>query len=268
MKVLGIDTHGSLGGAAIVSDKAVLGQILLNVEGAHSEHLPDAIHRLLQTVPAQLADKTLAEMANMNDAVSQVPSASVSGAAPGRANPPIDGIAVAQGPGSFTGLRIGVTTAKALAYAWGVPVIGVSTLEAIAYQLQHVAPVQAVLLNARRQRVFGAVYHLGQDVPLILEPDIYPIDDFLAATIAALHPHDTIVAGGDGAQLFEKKLAAAWGEYWVRVSPLWVRLHSASVALVGARQLAEGKQDDPFTLAPNYLRKTEAERIWERRHQS
>lgn len=259
LKVLGIDTHSSLGGAAIVSGTTILGQILLNVEGAHSEHLPDAIHRLLRTVPAQ-ATKVAQSSKAHNAQASEKASASPA--------PPVGGIAVAQGPGSFTGLRIGVTTAKALAYAWDIPVVGVSTLEALATQIASVAPVQAVMLNARRQRVFGAVYRLPESNPVVLEPGLYPIDEFVAAAQAALHPHDTIVAGGDGVPLFKEKLAAAWGKYWVRISPLWVRLHSASIALVGARHLAEGKRDDPFTLAPDYLRKTEAERIWERRHQS
>lgn len=265
MRVLGIDTHSSLGGAAIVSDTGILGQILLNVEGAHSEHLPEAIQRLVQTVPQE---ENKAPSAKLKARGTSKSADAEQGDMPSNSVPPIDGIAVAQGPGSFTGLRIGVTTAKALAYAWNLPVVGVSTLEALAFQLHHVAPVQAAMLNARRNRVFGAIYRFGSEEPTVIQPDIYPLDDFLAAAQANLHADEAIVAGGDGVQLFEAEIAAAWGDRWARVSPLWVRLHSASVALVGARMLAEGKRDDPFTLTPNYLRKTEAERTWESRSRS
>lgn len=263
MRVLGIDTHSSLGGAAIISNAGILGQILLNVEGAHSEHLPEAIRRLVQTVPAVENPTPSAKLKARS--ILQPPER---GDMPSHTAPPIDGIAVARGPGSFTGLRIGVTTAKALAYAWNLPVVGVSTLEALAYQLHHVAPVQAAMLNARRNRVFGAVYRLESEAPVVVQPDVYPLDDFLAKAQAALGADDTIVVGGDAVQLFEAEIAAAWGERWARVSPLWTRLHSVSVALLGARMLAEGKRDDPFTLTPDYLRKTEAERTWESRYRS
>ncbi len=265
MRVLGIDTHSSLGGAAIVSDAGIIGQILLNVEGAHSEHLPEAIQRLVQTVPRV---ENLAPSAKLKARGIAEPAESQQADGPSETAPPIDGIAVAQGPGSFTGLRIGVVTAKALAYAWNLPVVGVSTLEALAYQLHHVAPVQAAMLNARRNRVFGAVYRFGREASAVIKPDIYPLDEFLTAAKAHLQTDDTIVAGGDAVQLFEAEIAAAWEDRWIPVSPLWTRLHSASVALVGARMLAEGKRDDPFTLTPDYLRKTEAERTWESRYRS
>src|SRR5690625_3200471 len=113
MRVLGIDTHGNVGGAALLAKGQLLAQVHLSVRATHSEQVLPSIELVL----AEAMERA-------------------------REEPPVDAIAVASGPGSFTGLRIGVVTAKSLAYAWKVPVIGVNTLEALAFQTRSVAPLQ------------------------------------------------------------------------------------------------------------------------------
>ena len=126
MAVIGIDTAGRLGGVGVVSAGRLLGATVLGVEEGHSQNLLPALESLMERL-----DLT--------------PAA-------------VDGIAVAIGPGSFTGLRIGVAVAKALGYAWGVPVKGVSTLLATAWPLAGVPGVICASLDARKEHVFSATY--------------------------------------------------------------------------------------------------------------
>jgi len=124
--VIGIDTAGRLGGIGIVSEGRLLGAEVLGVEEGHSQNVLPALESLMRAL----------------------------GLGPGA----IDGIAVSIGPGSYTGLRIGVAVAKGLAYAWGVPVRGVSTLLATAWPLGGVRGVICASLDARKEHVFSAIF--------------------------------------------------------------------------------------------------------------
>lgn len=240
MRVLGIDTHGPFGGAAVWCDGEAVAELLLSVRATHSEQLLPAIEAVL----------TLA------------------GAAHGA--PPVDAVAVAVGPGSYTGLRIGVVTAKSLAYAWRVPVVGVSTLEALALQNYGVAPVLVGMVSSRGDRLFAAAYRYATPpaadryvapVPLVA-PGHYTIREFLQAVAALGEP---AACAGDAVCGFEEEIRAQLGNRWVQLPAAWTRLRSATVASLGALLLASGRAADPFTLAPEYLRMSEAEIRWQSR---
>lgn len=246
MKVLGIDTHGAVGGVALIDDDTLVGQILFRADASTDERLAESIAHLLR-----LREGVWPATAH-----------------PLRAGTPaVDGIAVSSGPGSYTGLRIGVTTAKVLAHAWGVPLVGVGTLRALAYQLRWVAPVQATLLHARRDRVFAGVYRgeNGAEPQEVVPPGIFTFDEYVRRLTELILPGERVVACGDGAIVFDEALDAALGEARVRIPAHWVHLHGASVAALGREDIAAGRRDDPFTLTPNYLKKTEAELRWESR---
>jgi tRNA threonylcarbamoyladenosine biosynthesis protein TsaB len=163
----------------------------------------------------------------------------------------IDLVAVTVGPGSFTGLRIGVTTAKAFAYAAGCEVIGVNTLDVIATQVPPSdAPLWAVS-EAQRQELFAACYIRGENGALQTEREttIIPQD----AWLATLRPGDHVT--GPALRRLAAQLphgvTAAPSESW---QPLAATL--GSVAWSGYQS---GRRDDLWKLVPNYYRASAAE---------
>ena len=129
--VLGIDTSARTGSVALCDGESLTGEFTLGMERQHSERLMPALDSLLAVSGVGMEDVEL--------------------------------IAVARGPGPFTGLRVGITTAKALAYGLGVPAVGVPTLDAIAYGHRHSARDVCVLLDARKQEVYAARYEAVTD---------------------------------------------------------------------------------------------------------
>lgn len=244
MRVLGIDTHGSVGGAALVADGELLSQVHVSVRATHSE-------QLLPTIELVLAEAM----------------------AYSKGKPPVDAIAVAVGPGSFTGLRIGVVTAKSLAYAWNVPVVGVGTLEALAFQTRRAAPLQVAMVASRRDMLFAGGYtypnSARDDVytppQRVIEPGHYIIDDLLHAVDEA---GLDVVCVGDAVLGFEERIKERLGARWISLPPTWQKLHSGTIAHLGGLLLEAGQGNSPFELVPEYLRKAEAEIRWQSKFKS
>lgn len=235
MRVLGLDTSTDTGGVALIEGNRLTGEYTLNLQRTtHSE-------RLLPTVERVLADAGF-----------------------GPEEKP-DGIAVALGPGSFTGVRIGVVTAKAFSFAWQVPVVGVLTLEALAYQMSGTTPFACPLMDARNGNVFTAVYDVRGPVPTpLLEPALRDAAAWFASLGEAL-PEGDIVFGGDGLFSYWAHIERLVGSRARRVPVGFEVLRSGAVAMLGAEKLARGEADDAGSLVPVYLRKSEAERKWEAR---
>ncbi len=157
-------------------------------------------------------------------------------------------VAVSQGPGSYTGVRVGVATAKALAYALGCPIVGVPTLEAMARNPSPSDLPVAPVVDARWEQVYTALYEPGGrrvSGPRAVRPE----------DLAKELP-ERVYLFGDGLKryraLFERPGVAFGGE------DEWT-CHARVVAELGARAFAEGRRDDPLSLVPLYLRPTEAE---------
>ena len=163
----------------------------------------------------------------------------------------IDRIGVGIGPGSFTGLRIGIATARALAQARGLPLVGVSTLEVIARRLQDTA---LAVLDARRGEAFAAAWREGERLlaPVALRPDGL-------AQLARALPRP-LRAAGDGSIRFREQLQAAGAEVPDDSSPL----HRVSARVLCARA-AEAEESPPGTVLPDYLRLPDAEIAYRKR---
>jgi len=222
MLVLGIESSTTQGGVAIVGEDGVLCEAILNVEVTHSERLLPAVDRALGEARISLEV--------------------------------LGGIAVSIGPGSFTGLRIGLSTAKGLAYATGLPLVGVPTLEAMAWTLPAARWQICPVLDARKQEVYAALFRHETDGLRRITED------------AALAPEDLCrlirsptLFLGDGLATYGALFRERLGDKML-LPPLASRgARPACVAELGRHRLLRGERDLPEALVPYYLRASEAE---------
>jgi len=168
------------------------------------------------------------------------------------------GIAVSGGPGSFTGLRIGMSTAKALAQVLGLPVAGISTLDTLAYPLAGWRGLVCPVLNARKNEVYTAVYDHIRKITLAGPMAIQP--DQLAEILLELAK--PVVFAGDGVPPYASVLKERLGEL-ASFAPLAANFpRGAAVAELGLSAFKNGLGVDPLALRPQYIRPSEAEVVW------
>jgi tRNA threonylcarbamoyladenosine biosynthesis protein TsaB len=168
----------------------------------------------------------------------------------GRGATDLDAIACGAGPGSFTGLRIGLATAKGLCFALGKPLLLVSSLAALAHGAGS-PELTLALLDARKHEVYAGLYRAAQPVA----PDAVLPPAQLAEHVARAAAGAPVVVVGDGAAAYPEA-AAACGVILAgaRATPA-----AASVAALAAARLSRGESDDLITAAPSYIRASEAE---------
>jgi len=174
----------------------------------------------------------------------------------------LTGIGVARGPGSFTGIRIGLTAAKTLSYAWGVRLVGLSTLRALSLSgSYHEGPV-CTALDAKKDEVFAAVFHKEDE---LVPEGSYPLNQFLERLASC--PGASVLVLGDACIKYDRSFEDALAGRMRK--PLFGQEmpRALNVALLAARALKRGESDDPVTLGANYLRRSEAEINWERKMQ-
>jgi len=224
MKVLAIETSTMLGGVAIADEKGLIAETRLNVKSTHSE-------RLMATIDEQLRQSELV----LGD---------------------IDAFAVASGPGSFTGLRIGLSAAKGLCYATGKPLVMVPTLEAFARSFPFSRHPVCVMLDARRGEVYAAVFQWdGRFIKLLDEVSAMPEDLFKDVD-------SPVVLAGEGAQVYRERLVAVLGERAMFAPFVTMVPSPANVAMIGLEKALQGEFTDASASAPFYIRKSEAEVKW------
>ncbi len=231
MKVLAIDTSTAVAAIALMDDEKLLGEYSLNNKKTHSQKLMVMIKEIFKDLEIMPSD--------------------------------IDVFAASTGPGSFTGLRIGVTTAKAMAFATSKPVIGVPTLDALAYNVVTSSFIICPILDARNNQVFTALYQ-SKDGKLerITEYLGIPVDELVQLI---KEKNKTVIFTGDAIDLHR--------DYFItelsgncEFSPLAMRLQRASsVAEIALKMAKEGKFESSFELVPFYLRKSQAERELEKK---
>ena len=177
--------------------------------------------------------------------------------AAGRTVKDLSAVAVAEGPGSFTGVRIGVAAAKGLAWGAQLPCFGISTLEAMAVSLGMYRGYICPVMDARRSQVYNSLFYVNQgELQRIREDRAIALND-LAEELKALN--EPIFLVGDSSKLCHNTLKEAIPGL---VLPPEHRMHqrAVGVALLAEARAAAGETGDGAVLAPNYLRLSQAER--------
>ena len=174
----------------------------------------------------------------------------------------VGGIAVGLGPGLFTGLRVGVEAGKSLAQVLGVPIVGIPSLDALAFGVRHTSRVIGAVIDARRAEVFYAFYRA---VPGgVLREGEYQVapPDHLAADLEA-RGEDVLLAG-NGAILYRRELEGAGGRLEF-ASAASAHPQAGSLVELAIPRLYREEYDRLFDVVPLYLRKSDAEIAWDQR---
>ena len=228
MYVLGIESATPVAAAAVAGEEGILAERMVFNQRTHSVNLLPMIKAVLED--AEVDFRNLA------------------------------GIAVSGGPGSFTGLRIGMSTAKALARVWGIPVVGVSTLEALAFPLAGHGGLVCPVLNARKNEVYTAVYDCAGPAPACLGGPMALRPEKLVDLLLKFQRPVTFV--GDGVPVYGEHFKGGLGEL-ARFAPCSASFpRGAAVAEMGLEAVREGRGVDPAALRPEYVRLSEAEAVW------
>ena len=218
MKILAMDTSNKALSLAILENKELLGQVTLNIKKNHSITLMPAIDFLMNSLDMK---------------------------------PTLDRIAVAQGPGSYTGLRIAVATAKTLAHTLKIELVGVSSL--LALVPEQVEGLVIPIMDARRNNVYAGFYQSGQAV----RPEAHlPLVEVLEIAGAANQP---VTFVGETAA-FSEQIKAALPQ--TAIQPTLP--DAAVVGRLGLDLPAQSIHD----FVPNYLKRVEAEENWLKTHQA
>ena len=223
MLILAMESSAKAASVALCRDGELLGQYFQRSGLTHSRTLLPMVEDLLRNTEVTLAE--------------------------------VDAIAVAQGPGSFTGVRIGVATAKGLCWGADKPAVGVSTLEAMAW-LGQAAPEGAVIcaaMDARREQIYNALFEIREGKPCRLCEDRAVAAADVATELAAMGRHVWVV--GDGWSVCSKALTAAGVPH--SIAPEVIRYQNAwGVAMAAMEQERIPAEE----LLPIYLRLSQAER--------
>jgi len=175
---------------------------------------------------------------------------------PGGPSPPdVECVAVSAGPGSFTGLRVGMAAAKGLCFGWGVPVVRVPTLAALASRFPGEGRTVCPVLDARKKEVYAAFFRWEGGVLSRRTPDLALSPDALPGRA----PEGEIVFCGDGVGRFGAKIRERLGGRVVLASGPEGLPRAGAVGILGEAAFREGAAEDPGTAIPRYLRLSEAE---------
>lgn len=229
MLLLALDSATARVGVAIGRDGRVVGEVTLVGNRRHAEQLAPAIRYLCDELEVDLGHVTA--------------------------------IAVGLGPGLFTGLRVGVTTAKVMAQALRVPVVGIPSLDLVAYPVRHTTRVIAAVLDARRREVFHARYRpVPGGIQRISGYEVGPPADLVAELEAGTQE---VLLVGDGSLAYPEEFARL--ERAEHAGPGFTAPSVPALIELATARVEREDFESPRDIRPLYLRRSDAEIEWERR---
>jgi len=224
MITLAIECATQTVGIAFLDQKKILAELYLDMGGGHAKVLLPALAKLLLLT--------------------------------GLTTERIDLLVCTTGPGSFTGVRIGVSTIKGLALATGKPIVGVSTLEALAMNVFPSRKLICPLLDARKNQVYAGLYRVGPDgYPEAVAPDRLTDIESLVKTLVA----EEVDFVGEAAVLYQQQIFEGRARGSALQTCRCCRLNASAVGLIGLHRYQHGRIEDLLTFSPRYLRLSEAE---------
>ncbi len=229
MRVIAIETSGTVASVSVVNDKKVECEFFLNNKLQHSTVLFPIIENVLNSLGIKIND--------------------------------LDGVAVSGGPGSFTGLRIGVATGKGLVQGSNRKFIGISTLDTLAYQNSSFDYLMCPIMDALHDNVYTALYTLKEnDVEKVLDYDAIHIDELLEKLKSY---NKKIIFEGDACIMHKEKIKEVLKDMAVFSLPMNNMPRASTLGVLAVERLSKGIEDSIFTFSPIYIRKSQAEREYE-----
>lgn len=230
MLTLALDTATKVCSIALCRDQEVLAEYTINIGMTHSEGLLPQIEQLLERCKI---DKKSIEL-----------------------------LAVSMGPGSFTGLRIGLATAEAMAYSWQCCLHGVDTLEALAYNIPIDNIILVPVLDAQKGNYYQAIYEWQNSELVKLAPIEVVNKEILLERIYSQASGKPVLLLGECQKLAKLELPEN-----IKLAPEMLRMPKGSSVALAALKNSDAEQDKKiFGLEPYYIRRSEAEELWEQRH--
>lgn len=234
MKILALDSSGIVASVAVVQDDTLLAEYTVNYKKTHSQTLLPMLDEIVRMTELELGT--------------------------------VDAIAVAAGPGSFTGLRIGSATAKGLGLALDKPLVAVPTVDALAYNLYDARGLVCPIMDARRSQVYTGIYRYQEHrLTAVKEQWAAPVEELFENLDALGEP---VIFLGDGVPVYRQRIEA---ELKVPCSfaPAHVnKQRAAAVAALGMLYYKEGRLQTAAQHSPEYLRVSQAERERAEREQA
>ena len=226
MKLLALDSSGMVASVAIVTEEGLLAEYTVDYKKTHSQTLLPMLDIIVKMVELDLAA--------------------------------VDGIAVAAGPGSFTGLRIGSATAKGLGLALDKPIIGVPTLEGLAYNLYGTDKLICPMMDARRNQVYTGLYEFARDgLRVIMEQKAVPVEEIIGE-INSLGRE--VVFLGDAVPVY-KELIVERTKVDFTFAPVHLcKQRAGAVGALGIQYFKQNRIEAATEHEPVYLRVSQAER--------
>lgn len=232
MKILALDSSGLVASVAVVEDDNMLGEYTVNYKKTHSQTLLPMLDEVAKMIELDLNS--------------------------------VDAIAVAAGPGSFTGLRIGSATAKGLGLALEKPLVHVPTVDALACNLWGCGDIVCPLMDARRNQTYTGLYEFADGKLRVLRGQCaVGIDEIVAHVNEIGRP---VVFLGDGVPVFRAYITENCSVPFSFAPAHMNKQRAGAVAYLGLQYAAEGKTESAAAHAPDYLRMSQAER--ERKEQA
>jgi len=231
MKLLGIESSSLAASVAVVSDEILVAEYTVNFKKTHSQTLLPMIDQVLGMLELDIAS--------------------------------IDAIAVAGGPGSFTGLRIGAATAKGLGLAAKKPLLHVPTIDAMAFGLWGSSALVCPLMDARRNQVYTGLYHVRCGLEVVMAQCAMEVGKLIQCLNDRGEP---VIFLGDGVPVSREQIEREMKTDYEFAPPSHNRQRAALVAVLGMEYYKKGLTEDAARFRPEYLRKSQAEREREKKY--